>query len=94
MWICFGILAIVCTFLNIVIYVCGKDNRLFMGLGIGFTALCLCSEYSLVVFWTQNEDWGAIMDVVPTMGTWIWIITVSSILINLIPVFVEFVKKR
>jgi hypothetical protein len=48
MWIIFGVIAIVATFINLYMYKAGKDYKLVMAIGLSFTALTLCSEYSLI----------------------------------------------
>jgi len=63
----FGVIAIVATFINLYIYKVGKDYKLAMAIGLSFTALTLCSEYSLVSLWVRVEDWSALGDVVPGM---------------------------
>ncbi|MEK5485156.1 hypothetical protein MKY46_03225 [Lysinibacillus sp. FSL M8-0355] len=67
MWIILGIIAIVATLINLYMYVAGKDYKLAMAIGLSFTALTLCSEYSLVSGWVKEEDWPALLDVVPNM---------------------------
>ncbi|WP_180957782.1 hypothetical protein [Lysinibacillus fusiformis] len=54
MWIILGIIAIVTTLINLYIYVAGKDYKLAMAIGLSFTALTLCSEYSLVSGWVKG----------------------------------------
>jgi hypothetical protein len=67
----------------------GKDYKLAMALGLSFTALTLCAQYSLASKWVESEDWSALMDVFPTMGTLLWILTIISILLNITPIFLE-----
>lgn len=64
-----------------------------MALGLAFTALTLCAEYNMLASWAKIDDWGAILDVTPTMNTYLWILTIVSILVNLIPAFIEVRKK-
>ena len=61
MWIIFGVIAIVTTFINLYMYRAGKDYKLAMALGLSFTALTLCAEYSLVSEWVKKEDWSALI---------------------------------
>ena len=49
MWIIFGVIAIVATFINLYMYTAGKDYKLAMAMGLSFTALTLCAEYSLLI---------------------------------------------
>lgn len=62
MWFILGILAIVTTTINLIMYFIGKDYKLWMAMGISLTALTLCAEYSLVSNWVDAEDWGALAD--------------------------------
>lgn len=59
MWLLIGLIAIVATFLNLYMFIKGKDYKLAMAMGLSFTALTLCTEYSLVSEWIKNEDWPA-----------------------------------
>lgn len=92
MWFILGILAIVTTTINLLMYFLGKDYKLWMAMGISLTALTLCAEYSLVSNWVDAEDWGALADVVPTMEIALWVLTIISILLNILPILLEFIK--
>ncbi|MDG5471289.1 hypothetical protein P6709_05980 [Jeotgalibacillus sp. ET6] len=94
MWIVFGIIAIIATLINIYLFSKGKDYKLAMALGLSFTALTLCAEYSLVSNWVDAEDWAALMDVVPSMEKALWLLTIASILLNIIPIILERKDKR
>ncbi|KMJ60027.1 MFS transporter [Bacillus sp. LL01] len=89
LFITFGVIAIVATFINLYMYAAGKDYKLAMALGLSFTALTLCAEYSLVSVWVEVEDWAALEDVVPGMERALWFLTIVSILLNLAPIFLE-----
>ncbi|MGA3674466.1 hypothetical protein [Lysinibacillus agricola] len=94
MWIILGIIAIVATLINLYMYVGGKDYKLAMAIGLSFTALTLCSEYSLVSGWVKVEDWAALLDVVPSMEKALWFLTIVSILLNITPILLELKGKR
>lgn len=94
MWIILGVIAIVATFINIYMYKAGKDYKLFMAIGLSFTALTLCSEYSLVSRWVKVEDWSALLDVVPGMERALWVLTIISIVLNIVPIFLELKNKK
>jgi len=94
MWIILGIIATVATLINIYMYVAGKDYKLAMAIGLSFTALTLCSEYSLVSEWVKVEDWAALLDVVPGMEKALWFLTIVSILLNITPILLELKGKR
>lgn len=92
MWILIGVIAIVATFINLFMYITGKDYKLAMAMGLSFTALTLCAEYTLITNWVEVKDWAAIEDVVPSMEKALWFLTIVSILLNITPIFLE--KKR
>ncbi|RBP57108.1 hypothetical protein DES36_1335 [Alkalibaculum bacchi] len=90
----FVIIAIVVTFINLYLYKAGKDYKIAMALGLSFTALTLCSEYSLVSRWVKVEDWSALGDVVPSMERVLWFFTIISILLNIAPMLIELKGKK
>lgn len=92
--IIFGLLSIVFTFINLFLYRKGTDYKLAMALGLSFTALTLCAEYSLVSNWVIEENWGAIMDVVPYMDNALWFLTLCSILLNMLPILLDLRKQK
>lgn len=85
----FGVIAIVATFINLYMYKVGKDYKLAMAIGLSFTALTLCAEYSLVSVWVEVKDWAALEDVVPGMERALWFLTIVSILLNIAPILLE-----
>lgn len=89
-----GLIAIAATFINLFMYKAGKDYKLAMAVGLSFTALTLCSEYSLVSDWVKVEDWSALLDVVPTMERALWFLTIVSILLNITPILLELKNKK
>ena len=94
MWIILGVMAIVATFINLYMYKTGKDYKLAMAIGLSFTVLTLCSEYSLVSGWVKVEDWSALLNVVPTMEMALWVLTIISIVLNIAPIFLELKNKE
>ena len=56
MWILFGGIAVVFTFINLYIYKAGKSYKLAMAIGLSFTALTLCSVYTMVSEWVKLND--------------------------------------
>jgi membrane associated rhomboid family serine protease len=93
MWVIFGVIAIVITFINLYMYIAGKDYKLAMALGLSFTALTLCAEYSLVSEWVKAEDWSALSEV-PGMERALWFLTIVSILLNIAPILLELKGKK
>lgn len=94
MWIILGVVAIVATLINLYMYKAGKNYKFAMAMGLSFTALTLCSEYSLVSEWVKVEDWSALLDVVPGMEMALWVLTIISILLNITPMFLELKNKE
>ena len=94
MWLIIGLIAIAATFTNLYMYKTGKDYKLAMAIGLSFTALTLCSEYSLVANWVIAEDWAALLDVVPAMEKALWFLTIVSILLNIAPILLELKGKK
>lgn len=94
MWLLFGLIAIVATFINLYLFKVNKDYKLAMALGLSFTALTLSAQYSMVSNWIQIEDYSALFDVVITMSKLLWILTIISIFLNILPIFLDFKKIR
>lgn|SRR5699024_2260413 len=94
MWLIFGSVAVIATFLNLYLYKTNKNNNLAMAVGLSFTALTLVAQYGMVSEWVNVEDWSALLDVVPTMGIVLWFLTITSILLNVAPTFLELKNKK
>lgn len=94
MWFIFGVIAIIATLFNLYLYKTGKNYHLAMAIALSFTALTLNASYGMVSSWLAAEDWAGILDVVPTMNTALWILTILSILINSAPAILEFKREH
>lgn len=94
MWLTIGFIAIVATFINLYMYITGRDYKLAMAMGLSFTALTLCAEYSVVSDWVEVKDWAAIEDVVPSMERALWFLTIVSIFLNISPIILERKAKK
>ena len=94
MWILLGAIAIGATLVNLFMYHSKKEYKLAMAIALSFTALTLCAEYQMVSVWTRGQDWAAIEDVVPTMGSALWTLTLVSILLNMAPIFLEKFRRK
>lgn len=94
MWIVFGGIALVSTLVNLCMYKVGKNYKLAMAIGLSFTALTLCSQYTLVSGWVKMNDWTALLDVVPYMENALWILTIISIVLNITPILLELKNKE
>ena len=90
----FGLIAIIATCINLYLYVAGKDYKLEMAIGLSFTALTSVGNYSMVSKWVKAEDWAALLDVVPTMQVTLWMLTIVSIILNILPVCLDLNKRK
>jgi len=93
MWLIIGLIAIVATFINLYMYIAGKDYKFAMAMGLSFTALTLCAEYSLVSEWVKKEDW-SLLGEIPNYGRVLWFLTIVSILLNIAPILLERTGKK
>ena len=82
MWIIFGLSAIVTACLNLYCWSRGRETKWFRFLSLSLTALTRCANYSHDAQWVLKEDWSALMDVVPSMSQYLWVMTVGSIALN------------
>ena len=83
----FGIVAIVSAIMNIAWALTGRNPKWFRFISLSATALTLCGFYSINARWVINEDWSALMDVVPSTTTGLWRLTALSIIINGVTMF-------
>ena len=93
MWLIIGLIAIAATFINLYMYTTGKDYKFAMAMGLSFTALTLCAEYSLVSEWVKKEDW-SLLGEIPNYGRVLWFLTIVSILLNIAPILLERTGKK
>ena len=87
MWLLFGLIAIIFAILNVIWTSKHKDAKWFRYFSLSFTILTLCVEYNQVSQWVVNEDWSALLDVVPYMPDSLWALAIASILINGVSLF-------
>ena len=68
-----------------------KNNyeKLFRFAALSFTSLTVCSFYSDEAMRVLNEDWGGLMDIMPTMSKALWVCVGISILLNSVSLFQE-----
>ena len=93
MWLILGPIAIAATLINLYLYAVGKDYKLAMAIGLSFTALTLCAEYSLVSAWIKAEDAAALWEV-PNFERALWFLTIVSILLNIAPILLGLKGKK
>ena len=89
MWLFFGISAIVSTGFNLICSFKSKNEKWFRFAALSFTALTVCSFYSDGAMRVLNEDWGGLMDIMPTMSKALWVCVGISILLNSVSLFQE-----
>lgn len=93
-WMVLGLLAIGATLVNLYTFSVGKDYKLPMAIALSLTALTVCADYSYLSVWVEAEDWSALADVMPGMGRALWVLTSISIILNLLPIFLERMRKQ
>ena len=82
-----GVGAIICAILNVLRSIQNKETKWFRYISLSLTALTVCAFYSDEASRVVNEDWGGLMDIMPTMSIALWICTIASLLINSISLF-------
>ena len=87
MWIIFGFSAIVTAILNLTWLALKRDSKIFRFACMALTALTVCAFYAQSAAWVANQDWSALMDVVPSTSVLLWVLTCSSIVLNGISLF-------
>ena len=66
-----------------------KNEKWFRSAALSFTALTVCSFHSDGAMRVLNEDWGGLMDIMPTMSKALWVCVGISILLNSVSLFRE-----
>ncbi len=87
MWMVLGISAVVFTILNLVWTFNNRNAKWFRFTGLALTALTLCAFYADGAGRVAAEDWGGLMDIMPTMNKALWACTAISILLNSVSLF-------
>ena len=82
MWLVMGFGAIIFAILNLVWTSKQKNSKWFGFISVSLTALTACSFYSDAAMHVANEDWGGLMDVLPSMSKALWVCVIISILVN------------
>ena len=94
MWLTFGFITIIATFINLFMYATSKNYRVAMATALSVTALTVIAQYKLVSDWVHAEDWAALKDVVPTMVPILLVLTILSIILNIIPLLPTWKSNR
>ena len=82
MWLAMGVGAIIFAILNLVWLFKQKSSKCFGFISLSLTALTVCAFYSDAAMRVINEDWGGLMDILPSMSKALWICVIISILAN------------
>lgn len=82
MWLAMGAGAIIFAILNLVWLFKQKGSKWFGFISLSLTALTVCAFYSDAAMRVINEDWGGLMDILPSMSKALWICVIISILAN------------
>lgn len=94
---------IICGFLSVIFCAAGwfmelkkKKSMAFRGFAcsLTFVSLTLLFEYRMVLDWVTEEDWSAMLDVVPTMSSALTGYVILMIPVNLLPMFLAGRKKE
>ena len=85
MWLVFGVGAAAFAFINLAKP--GKNREIFRWASLSLTALALCAFYADGAARVLKEDWGGLMDTMPTLSRALWILTAASIFINGVDLF-------
>lgn len=89
MWLVLGIISTICAIWNVVWAFKNKNAKWLRFLSISFTALTVCSFYADGAVRVVREDWGGLMDIMPTMSKALWVCVILSIVINSISLLKE-----
>lgn len=82
MWLVMGAGAIIFAILNLAWAAKQKKSNWFGFISLSLTALTACSFYSDAAVRVADEDWGALMDILPSMSKTLWVCVILSILVN------------
>lgn len=80
MWLVFGVGATAFAFINLAKP--DKNRETFRWASLSLTALALCAFYADGAARVLKEDWGGLMDTMPTLSRALWILTAASIVLN------------
>lgn len=87
MWIICAVLgAVFCVIAWIMVIKKSKKAVWVSACSLSFTAITLLMQYRMVVNWVNNEDWIALMDVVPSMFSMLCGYVIIMVLANIFPV--------
>lgn len=83
MWLICGALSLFFSVLTLILTFRGKNDGDWASIcALSFTAVTLLLEYKMAMEWVCQEDWTALMDVLPTMFPWVSGFVTIQILLN------------
>ena len=89
MWLIFAGIAIIAAIFNVICAIRKRDAKWFRFISLAFTALTLCSFYSIAKRWVLTGAADQLLDVMPTLSIVLWFVTIASIIINSISLFIR-----
>lgn len=95
-WIFSGLFAFffsIVYFLRVV-FVSNKYSDILLFLSLSLALITLLAEYGQVREWVVYEDWGALLDVVPTMYHLLIVVTAFGITFNFLSIGIAYWKKK
>lgn len=90
MWLILRAGAIITALLNIINFKNRAD--IFRFLSLSFTSLTVCAIYADGAGRVIREDWGGLMDTMPTLSQVLWLCVALSIIINSISLIKAYKK--
>lgn len=87
MWLILGVGAIISALLNMIATIKNKNADRYRFLSLSLTALTVCSCYLEAANRIIKEDWGGLMDIMPTMSKALLVLVILSIAINSVSIF-------
>lgn len=91
-FIYFGILAIIFAFINLLMAFHKKDYKIYMFLSLSFTIFTICGFIVDASF--KFKDIATLEDVNGYAHGLLWVLTVLSMLINSIPMIIEYLNNK
>ena len=87
MWLFFGIAAFITAILNVIWTLRHREAKWFRFFSLSFTIFTLWAFYAQAAQWVLVEDWSALMDVLLNISNILWLLTMTSVVINSISLF-------
>lgn len=87
MWLILGVGAMISALLNMIATLKNNNAARYRFLSLSLTALTVCSCYLEAANRVIKEDWGGLMDIMPTMSKALLVLVILSIAINSVSIF-------